>query len=141
MWARCSLVSRRFDTLAAAPLPWSGDDEQPARKVTASAAPNTPLNKALSRTCARQLRPMPPAAAKGLEQCRGVGETVRLGFDEAESRLLVRLLGIQHGKIGRIAVLVLKSGKVEARLRRVGSCRRGFKRIGILPQRDQRVGD
>ena len=30
---------------------------------------------------ARELRPMPPAAAKRLEECRGIGEPVRLGLD------------------------------------------------------------
>ena len=62
-------------------------------------------------------------------------------WTEAQPRLLVGLIGIEHRKIGGIAVLVLQPGKVEAGLRRFGRGGGRLQRLGILLDRDQRVGD
>ena len=51
---------------------------------------------------------MPPTTPERLKQCRRVGESGRLGLNEAEPRLLISLVGVQDRQIGRIAVFVLE---------------------------------
>src|SRR6476661_4595711 len=141
MWLRCAFVRRTLGSAGVA-LPSSCDDEQPARTSTASAAMIARWRTSLARIGgARQIRAMPPAAAERLEQCRGVGEAIRLGLNQAEPRLLIRLVGVEHREVGRIAVLVLEAGDIEAGLRRVGGLRGRLQRLCILFERDQRVGD
>src|SRR5438445_9228795 len=105
MCARCALVRRTLATLAAAPLFSSGDDEQPTKRVTASAAASPRVSEDLFRICGRQLRPMPPAAAERLEQRCGIGKSVRLRLHEIEPRLPVGLIRVQHGEIACISIL------------------------------------
>src|SRR5205814_2353467 len=90
-------------TLAGASFP-SGEDEHAGMNVSAKTA----IAALPSIGCARQISTVPPTAAQGLEQGRGVGEAVGFGLNQAEPRLLIRLGGVQHGKIGCIAVLMLK---------------------------------
>src|SRR4029079_13844924 len=86
-----------------------------------------------------EIGPVPPAAAQCLEQRRSVGETVSFGLDEAEPRLLVRLVGVQHGKIGRITILVLESGEIEVLLGGVCGRGGGVQSLGIVLKRSYRV--
>src|SRR5262245_54507467 len=118
MWPRWAFVSRTFAMTGVA-LFSSWEDEHPATSASAMAA-----KAALERTrlssigCAHQLRLVPPSAAQSLEQRRRVCETVRFCLDEAEARLLVCLVCVEHRQVGRIAVLVLETRQVEAGLRR-----------------------
>src|SRR5690242_18015148 len=131
MWARCALVSRTFGSTGVAEFS-SDDDEQPASSPNASAAAIAQWRDALSNIGAHQLGAMPPAAAKRLEQRGGIGEAVGFGLDEAEPRLLVRLVGVEHRQIGGIAVLVLEAGEIETRLCGVRRLGRRVQCIGIL---------
>src|SRR5947209_3409333 len=122
MCARCDLVRRTFATVVAAALFSSDDDEQPPTRLIANAIVSARETNCLSRIGARQLRPVPPAAPKRLEQRRGVGEPVRLRLHQAQPRLAISLIGVQDSEIAGIAVLVLKPGKIETRLGRIGGC-------------------
>src|SRR5690242_5494797 len=124
MCASWALVSRTF-AVTGLPLFSSGDDEQPPTRVSASAV-NAAAN--VSRLSvirgAHELRPMPPAAAKRLEEGGSVGEAVGFRLHEAETGLLIRLIGVQNREIGRVAVLVLETGQIQARFGRI-RCSRG----------------
>jgi hypothetical protein len=55
----------------------------------------------------RRFAAIPPAAAEGREERRGIGETVRLGLHQSKLGLLVRLLGVEHRKIRYLTDLLL----------------------------------
>ena len=110
--------------MVAAALFSSDDDEQPPTRLIANAIVSARETNCLSRIGARQLGPVPPAAAERLEQRCGVGKPVRLRLDQAQARLAVSLIGVQDSEIAGIAILVLKPGKIESCLGRIGGCRR-----------------
>src|SRR6185503_11184600 len=139
MCASCALVSRTLATGGVAD-DWSGDDEQPATSVSASAAATWRIGLT-GIGGAHEIGPVPPAAAQSLEESSGVGEAVGFRLDLGEARLLVRLVGVENREIGCIAVLVLEAGEVEAGLGRVGRGGAGLKRFGVMLERGERVGD
>src|SRR5690348_436871 len=102
MWLRCALVSLTLATFPLAPYPLSfADEEQPATRSSAAAAAAFIAIESARIGRARELGLVPPAAAERLEQRDGVGETVGLGLDRRKAGLLIRLVGVQHGEIGR----------------------------------------
>src|SRR3954447_25778779 len=98
MWLSWCFVRRTFWTALAA-LSWSSDlDEQPAASRTQSATASPRRRGLWSIGASLEIGPVPPPAAERLEQGRGVGVAARLGLNEAEARLVVRLLGVEHRK-------------------------------------------
>src|SRR5206468_2119421 len=112
--------------------------EQPARRADAAAARRRAL---LRMGDTFEVGPAPPAAAERLEQSGGVGEAAGLCLDERQPGLLVALLGIEHGEVAGIAVLILEPGQIERPPGGLGRGGGGFQGAGVLVEGGQAVGD
>src|SRR5579883_2882424 len=60
----------------------------------------------------RAVTDIPPAAAQGAEECRGIREALRIGLHLAERSALVLLLGRQYLQLRILACVVFRRGQL-----------------------------
>lgn len=87
----------------------------------------------------RQVRAVPPAAAKGLKQCGGVRVTIRLSLNLAEQGLLIGLFSAQEREIVSIAGVKLFLRQIERYSSGLGGGGRGLQTVGVLLDRVQGI--